>query len=155
MDQNTGSHVATDGELPGPLSRRLAAHIVDAFLLFVPLLALWVVALRRMPLPLATFTMNGLSVAYFVLMESMWGRTLGKRALRLRVRGTNGDLPTVKQALLRNLYLALGIIQGVLGSVLSLGVIVWIAVSISQDRISRQGVHDRFANETYVTLTPR
>ncbi len=155
MDDQNGSPVIPEGELPGPLGRRLAAHLLDAAILFLPLLALWAAALRDMPLLIATVIMNGVSLTYFVLSESIWGRTLGKRALRLRVRGVGGDLPTVKQALLRNLYLALGVIQGFVGSVLSLGVIVWIAVTIAMDHTYRQGVHDRFANETYVTVVPR
>ncbi|NHZ71356.1 MAG: hypothetical protein GWP18_06905, partial [Proteobacteria bacterium] len=48
MDQQNGSPAKPEGDLPGPLGRRLTAHILDAAILFLPLLALWAVALRDM-----------------------------------------------------------------------------------------------------------
>ena len=44
-----------------------------------------------------------LDFAYFVAAEALWGRSVGKLALGLRVVGESGARPTLGQAALRNL----------------------------------------------------
>ena len=141
-------------EQPAPLGDRLVAHIIDALILFLPLFALWALVLRYLPFIVGTVVSNGLSLSYFVFLEAFRGRTLGKQLRRLRVRDAQGGLPTVEQTFRRNLYLMLGIVPGLVGSVVSLAVIVWIAVTIGRDPVGRQGIHDKFAG-TFVTQAER
>jgi uncharacterized RDD family membrane protein YckC len=53
---------------------------------------LWVLATMSLPV-----------WSYFILGERRWGRTIGKRWLRLSVIGSRGGAPTLKQAFLRTL----------------------------------------------------
>jgi uncharacterized RDD family membrane protein YckC len=54
-----------------------------------------------------------LTLAYFVLLESATGRTLGKWLLKLRVLGTKGARPTIEQTLRRNCWVGLIVLAGV------------------------------------------
>ncbi len=155
VDNQSRSGADVQDGIPGPLGDRILAHVIDALIVFVPLFVLWVIALRFLPFIIGTVISNGLSLAYFVFMEAFWGQTIGKRFRRLHVRNEAGTYPTMEQALRRNLYLVLGIIPGLIGSFLSLGAIIWIAVTIGTDSAHRQGVHDKFANATFVFQTPR
>ena len=154
MDDLTRTDFSTIDERPAPLGDRVLAHVIDALILFLPLFALWALLLRHVPLLVGTVVSNGLSLSYFVFLEAFRGRTIGKQLRRLRVRDRNGELPTVEQTFRRNLYLMLGIVPGLVGSVVSLAVIVWIAVTIQTDPVSRRGIHDRFA-DTFVTQASR
>ncbi len=150
MDELRDADFSTVGERPAPLADRIIAHVIDGLILFVPLLLLWAFLLSKLPIVVGTVVSNGLSLSYFVLLEAFRGRTVGKQLRRLRVRDAGGGLPTVEQTFRRNLYLMLGIVPGLVGSILSLGAITWIGVSIARDPVDRRGVHDRFAG-TFVT----
>jgi len=154
LDHLAWTDFSTTDERPAPLGDRVAAHVIDALILFLPLFALWALFLRHVPLLVGTVVSNGLSLSYFVFLEAFRGRTIGKQLRRLRVRNRRGDLPSVEQAFRRNLYLMLGIVPGLVGSVVSLAVIVWIAVTIQIDPVSRRGIHDWFA-DTFVTQASR
>lgn len=154
MDELQRADFSTIDERPAPLGDRVLAHIIDALILFVPLFLLWAIVLRYLPLTVGTVVSNGLSLSYFVFLEAFRGRTIGKQLRRLRVRNRSGGLPTVEQTFRRNLYLMLGIVPGLVGSVVSLTAIVWIAVTISRDPIARRGIHDSFA-DTFVTQASR
>lgn len=154
MDELQRADFSTVGERPAPLGDRVLAHIIDALILFMPLFLLWALVLRYIPFLIATVLSNGLSLSYFVFLEAFRGRTIGKQLRRLRVRSSNGGLPTVEQAFRRNLYLMLGIVPGLVGSVVSLAAIVWIGVTINGDAVDRRGVHDKFAH-TLVTQAKR
>lgn len=95
-------------------------------------------------------------LAYFSLMESYTGRTLGKMIMKLEVRGAGGGRPTLAEAVKRNAWTALGVVGLVplvgvfLSWVLQVAAAVAIAVTISNDPVARQGWHDRFADGTTV-----
>ena len=99
-----------------------------------------------------------LALAYFSLMESRTGQTLGKMLLGLRTEGPNGGPPTLEVALRRNFWVALGalavvpIIGGLVGGLAELVIVIMIAVTIGQSP-TRQGWHDRFAGGTRVVRT--
>lgn len=135
--------------------RRVVAHGIDALVLSVVLLVVWYVAsafVSRVYLP---YVNTSVFIGYAVWMESSRGQTLGKQALRLRVRNGDGRTPTVAQAFRRNLYLVLAILPGFIGGLIALAVIGWISAAILVDIDHRQGVHDRFANQTFVTRYTR
>jgi uncharacterized RDD family membrane protein YckC len=96
-----------------------------------------------------------INLAYFALMESRRGQTLGKMLLKLRTEGPDGNPPTTEVAVRRNFWVALGALAvvpavgGLIGSLAELVIVIMIAVTISQSPI-RQGWHDRFAGGTRV-----
>ena len=157
-DRITGAPLTDDNartETPGPLVRRIGAHLLDAALLFVLLSLIWSIAAPFVSLTFLPYVNTAIVVVYAVWMESTRGQTLGKQVLRLRVRGQDGDTPSLGQAFRRNLYFLLAILPGFIGGLITLGVIGWIATAIHVDTAHRQGVHDRFANQTFVTQYPR
>jgi len=94
-------------------------------------------------------------VAYFAFLESSRGQTFGKQIMKLRVLGPTGANPTMDQALRRNAWAALSIIAtvpliGWIAGLVELVAVIMIAVTISQDSVSRMGWHDKFANATHV-----
>lgn len=93
-------------------------------------------------------------LGYFSLLESRNGQTVGKLALRLRTRTTEGGTPTLEQAVKRNIFMAypiFGVVPflGAIGSIGALVAIIMVAVTISQSPV-REGWHDRFARTTHV-----
>jgi uncharacterized RDD family membrane protein YckC len=96
-----------------------------------------------------------LYLAYFTLMESRNGQTLGKMLLKLQTQGPGGGTPTTEQALRRNIWTGLGILSivPILGPIVGgLGQLIaeiMIAVTISQSPVN-EGWHDRFAGGTRV-----
>lgn len=99
-----------------------------------------------------------LYLAYFTLMESNRGQTVGKMLLKLRTYGPDGvSNPTVEQAWKRNAYSALGILSIIpflgwffLGWAAPLAAVIFIAVTLNNDVPNHQGWHDKFAGGTRV-----
>jgi uncharacterized RDD family membrane protein YckC len=92
-----------------------------------------------------------LTIAYFALMESNMGQTVGKMAMSLRTEGPGGGKPTLEQAVKRNAWYALAIIPFI-GGLAQLAIIIYIAVTISQS-VAKVGWHDTFAGGTRVVTT--
>lgn len=136
---------------------RFGGRIVDGLILLVPSLVIAAVVGGSASLSggslgrawLGSIVVTALQFAYYVVMETSQGRTLGKRALGLRVYGANGGLPTQDESMRRNAFLFLNIIPTFLGSLISLAASVAIAVTISNDSRG-QGWHDKFAGGTRV-----
>lgn len=149
------------GDKVGPW-RRFLARVVDGFVLLIPILVLTVpisggFAVGQVPDGtsvakqfVGTLVGTALAYAYFVLMESKTGSTVGKKALGFEVRGAGGGNPTVEEAVKRHAWMFLSIIPGILGGLVSLAVFIAIAVSISADPRGR-GHHDRFAGTTAIS----
>ena len=99
-----------------------------------------------------------IALAYFALMESRSGQTIGKRVLRLRTVGPDGSPPSLEEALRRNFWVALGALAVIpflgaaVGAVAELVIVIVIAVTIGRSPIG-QGWHDRFAGGTRVVRT--
>lgn len=94
-------------------------------------------------------------LAYFTLMETNRGQTLGKMIMKLETRGPDGGRPTMEQALRRNAFTAIGVLGaipflGLVAGLLSLAAVIMIAVTISKDTVTRHGWHDNFAGGTTV-----
>ena len=82
--------------------------------------------------------------AYFVLMESRDGQTLGKKALSIRVVGEGGGVPDLATSAKRNAWLLISLVPGALGSILGFVVVVAIIITIATGD-KTQGVHDTIA----------
>ena len=97
-------------------------------------------------------------VAYFALMESNTGQTVGKMVLKLRTYGPDGvSKPTLQQAVKRNAFAGLGILGVipflgwfVLGWAAPIAGAIFIAVTLNNDQPHHQGWHDKFAGGTRV-----
>lgn len=94
-------------------------------------------------------------LAYFTLMETYRGQTIGKMIMKLETRGPDGGRPTMEQALRRNAFTAIGVLGvipflGLVAGLLSLAAMIMIAVTISKDTVTRHGWHDNFAGGTTV-----
>lgn len=101
---------------------------------------------------------TAITVAYFVLLESTRGQTLGKMLVKVRTVGAGGAKPTTAEALKRNAWTGLGILGAVpllgwLGNLLYLAAVIAIAVTINNNTATRQGWHDTFAGGTRVVKT--
>lgn len=81
--------------------------------------------------------------SYFVILESAWGSTVGKKIFGLRVFDPAGGKPSMGSAALRNLFLAIGAVPFV-GPVIDVILRIVIAVTISQSS-TKQGIHDKWA----------
>lgn len=144
------------GEEPGPggplppegqstsaagLGQRIGARLLDVLLVGLP----------------ASFILNQVGVGgigsgvvlsllwfgYFVFLESNQGATVGKKLLKLRVAGPDGDNPPLEMAAKRNLWMLAGLIP-LVGGLVSLIALVIIVVTIAQNSDNR-GLHDTFA----------
>lgn len=152
-------------EQPGGLGARVGARLIDMIGLFIIQMVLAGVIVAAMggldednKVPFAATlitTVLGLAInfAYFVLMETSRGQTLGKMALSLHVRGPGGANPTTAESVKRNIWMLIGVV-GLLGGnlgqtlngLLGLAVLISIMVTIGSDAVRRQGWHDKFAD---------
>ncbi|MEY2467495.1 MAG: hypothetical protein QOF21_193 [Actinomycetota bacterium] len=130
---------------------RFGARLLDGLVLFIPILVITVPISGGFRVGtgntgkqfIATALGVLLAYAYFVLMESSRGSTIGKRALGIEVKAESGN-PTTAQSARRNAWMLISIIPGSVGGLLAFAIAIAIAVSISSDPAGR-GLHDRFA----------
>lgn len=156
--------------VPAGLLERFLARLLDGLILGVAYVVLSTVI--GAILPFGAFLTTGelfilnlvlvplsvaISLGYYGYLESSQGRTLGKQALKLRVVAPGGQgNPTLEQALRRNAFLALSlagvvpIIGQLIGGLAGLAAVIFIAVTINNDTVRRQGWHDNFAGGTQV-----
>jgi len=133
----------------GGLGERLVARLIDFALVAAGTWFLFS-AVLGLGTFLSAFFVGCLTMAYFTLLESYFGRTLGKVVLRLRVFGAKGRKPTLEEALFRNSWVAPLVLAGVplLGLLCLAGVAVAaavIGVQINNDPMYAIAWHDRFA----------
>jgi uncharacterized RDD family membrane protein YckC len=150
-----GGPQVPQGTQPGDLWLRFAARFIDGLIVGVPvgivLLVIGFAALHGamyfndLVIPIIAAAAN---VGYFVLMESNNGATLGKKILGLRVLGPNGGPIDAGMSFRRNMFMLFQVIP-CLGSLIALGMWIYIAVTIEQDP-NKQGWHDKFAGGTQV-----
>ena len=137
------------GGHPGGVGARWGARLIDGLLLGIVafLLSFFFDDSSRI---LVTGLFTGLlTFAYFVAMEVTQGRTLGKMALGLSVRGPGGaPKPDLKQSAIRNAFTLLPIVPFI-GGLLGVIAIVLIAVTINSSP-TKQGKHDELAGGTQV-----
>jgi uncharacterized RDD family membrane protein YckC len=139
-----------NADVPGRLVWRVGAHLIDIMILFVVFIIMWSFVGTVVSLAYVPFVNTAIVLAYAAGLETVRGQTLGKQMLRLRVHNQSGLYPTPGQAIRRNLYFVLALLPGFIGGLVALTAIGWIAASILVDVVSRQGIHDRFARETFV-----
>ena len=152
MDREDRSVESSELGIGASLKRRAVARFVDSFLIGM-------VIVYAIPIAGFTdgFTTTVLSVAivmaYFTLMESYNGRTIGKMALGLRTVGPDGRNPSLEMAFRRNVWYLLGILPYV-GSLAEIAAVIYVAVTISRSP-TNTGWHDNFAPGTRVVPVGR
>lgn len=146
--QQTGAPTQDHGT--AHLLARVGARVIDALLLAGLGLALGsVIGFGPGWLAMEAVAVFG----YFVLLDATAGTTVGKRVLGLTVIGTDGPIPTVRQAAIREAFTLLGAIPFI-GP--PLAAIAWVVIVVTVHASpSGQGVHDRLAGGTsVVTAAP-
>ncbi len=147
MDREDRSVESSELGIGASLKRRAIARFIDSFLIGL-------VIVYAIPIAGFTegFTTTVLSVAvvmaYFTLMESYNGRTIGKMALGLKTVGPGGGNPSPEMAFRRNIWYLLGIIPYV-GGLAEIAAVIYISVTISRSP-TNTGWHDIFAPGTRV-----
>jgi hypothetical protein len=112
--QRPASYAALDDELrpfgsaaptPATLGLRFLAGIVDATLLSIPIFPLTMTFMSGLTSRASMLRLGSINIfmalAYYGLLEGIWGATIGKWICRLRVVGPDGQRPGLKRALLR------------------------------------------------------
>lgn len=128
---------------------RLVARIIDALPFSIIFTALnFVFELGYVLAVISTITIY----AYFVLLDTYTGRTVGKRLLHLRVIGPSGNKPDFRQAALREAWIVVAAIVGAIPFVGQwLATAVWIAIAFTiSNSPTKQGKHDQIAGGTRV-----
>ena len=130
---------------PADVPVRIGARLIDALLLGIVGATLG---------KLIGFGFDWLSataaivILYFVLMDVVFGATVGKLVLGLHVIGPQGGRPTVRESLTREAFMVVGAVPFV-GPLLALGAWIWIILTIRSSAL-RQGKHDMLAGGTRV-----
>ena len=132
---------------------RLIAIIIDGIIIAIPTAIIGFIISLAMPLNYGTlwyyawgsWIINGLIegvllLLYFVLLELLWGATIGKRILGLRVQTVEGQRVSVVKSLIRNITKVLG----------PLIILDWL-VGIVTPGDKRQKFTDRIAGTTVVS----
>jgi uncharacterized RDD family membrane protein YckC len=126
------------------IGKRFLARVLDGLIVGIPLGVLLLVVLGWEADDVAYSILIAIvNVAYFVGLESTQGATLGKRLLGLSVAAESGGNLTPEAAFRRNWWLLLGLLP-LIGGLASLGVTIYILVTISSDERNR-GWHDKLA----------
>jgi uncharacterized RDD family membrane protein YckC len=142
----------TGGVRYGGLGKRFLARIIDGLIVGIPT----AIVLTLLPGVRVGGVVYGIlsaaaGLGYFVFLETSQGATLGKKLLSMTVADVGGGAPiSVDASLRRNWWLALNALSGVpvlgwLLSLVALGVVIAIAVTINSDP-RKQGLHDKMGN---------
>ena len=94
--------------------KRFVAFIIDAIIVFIPLVILTVIVSIFIALGgifsvglllggVISIFWSLLFVLYFAVTESMWGASFGKRFMTLKVVNKTGGKPTIVEGLIRNI----------------------------------------------------
>lgn len=134
------------------LGPRFLARLIDSFLIgFASVYGIWMAG------DVGVFTVSLLSVAiviaYFTLMESYTGRTVGKMLLKLKTIGPDGGNPSLEMAFRRNGWYLLSIVPYI-GGLGEIAAALYIAMTISRSP-ANIGWHDTFAGGTRVVPVGR
>jgi len=134
------------------LGPRFVARLIDGILVSVSVSIILGILPGVSPGGVVGGVVGGLAaLAYFVVMETSRGATVGKMLLRLKVADADGGSAVSTDASFRrNAWMLLGVLSGVpffgwLAALVSLAAVVVIAVTISGDE-RKQGLHDQVAH---------
>jgi uncharacterized RDD family membrane protein YckC len=166
---------ATGVGQPGDLATRFLAKLIDWVILIIVVLivsaiigAIFFTAAVGGAGPfggggflfnaLTTIVSTAIVIGYFAFLESNRGQTVGKMILKLKVQRLDGSLPSMEEALKRNAYLGINLVNiiPVIGWLLAplglLAATIYIAVTINNDTATRQGWHDQFGGTQVVKI---
>ncbi|WP_067825691.1 RDD family protein [Nocardia inohanensis] len=139
------------GAQPADVGIRLGARIIDGFIVGIPMGIIGAFLPNSLTVVWSILTALAM-FGYFVGMEVAQGATFGKQLLKLKVLAPGGGTLDPVTSAKRNLFMLAGIIPWFIGSLIEVGLAIWVAVSINQDP-NKQGWHDKFAGGTQVIKT--
>ncbi len=146
FESNTGRHDRT--KRPAGLGPRFLARLIDSVVVAVILYLVMSIFGLQENLPLLAGLAAAAALVYFIVCETQWGTTIGKRLLGLRVIDPAGTRPSARQSVRRNVFIAVGALPYI-GTILDLALRIAIAVTIAKSP-TKQGIHDRWADGTQV-----
>ncbi len=156
---------------PGELLNRFLARLIDHILLAVVFVPIYIILSAIIYsgfsnsfgeyfifYTLQAILQAAIFLAYFAVLESNRGQTVGKMVMKLRTYAPDGvSNPTMQQAIKRNIYAALGVLSIIpfigwffLGWAAPLAAVIFIAITLNRDQPNHQGWHDKFAGGTLV-----
>jgi uncharacterized RDD family membrane protein YckC len=139
---DTGSGFGGPTGPPPQIGMRLLARILDGLIVGIPMTIL--LAGNGITL-VENYLLIAVSFLYQVALEGgNDGQTVAKKLLGLRVRQRDGQPMTMALALKRNAFVATNLVPGALGSMVSFGAAIGIAVTAMNDPAG-EGFHDKFA----------
>lgn len=145
---------------PGEMVNRFVAKLVDWVILVVAIVVITMVltllsfgaGVRGYAWSAFTTILTAaIVIGYFSYLESSRGQTIGKSIMKMRVENVAGGLPSMEQAIKRNIYMAFSLlglvplIGGILSSLAGLAAMVTLALTINGDTVAHRGWHDNLA----------
>lgn len=144
---------------PASLGKRIGAYLIDAIILIVALLIVFIPLGIGMGVAgmgdggnfftqwLGGLLGAGIFYAYFVFLEGSRGQTLGKMLLGMKVVGPNGAAIDYAQAAKRRFPFIIGslIPIPILNSLVGFAIVIAILVTVVSDDANR-GFHDKWAD---------
>jgi len=92
---------------PAPSARRFSAGLIDSVVVAISWLVIEHVSVQSPLLGLSPgsgFILFLISFLYYSATEGLFSTTPGKRVMKIRVVGADGDPCTIKESALRNLF---------------------------------------------------
>jgi uncharacterized RDD family membrane protein YckC len=143
--------IGTDRYLQDHWLRRLIAGIIDNIIMWIAtqIIALFIalpVLLQGGLFNLTSFDLlqGLLFFLYAAFLESIWGSTIGKQVMNLKVTTTDGRLPTIDRTLIRDASKIHGLLW-----------LIDTVVGMATVGDAHQKISDRFAGTTVVSTIQR
>ena len=144
--------IPAGGEKGAELAPRFLARLVDSFILGLAYLPIALILIfSDVSATVSNIVAAIVFLGYFALMEANKGQTLGKMLLKLKTVAPDGGVPSLEMTLRRNAWYLLGVIP-IVGGLLELGAVIFIAYTISQSMMN-VGWHDTFAGTRVIPVT--
>jgi uncharacterized RDD family membrane protein YckC len=131
---------------------RLIAYIIDGIIIFVVTVILGIIAAIALVATGSLFLFGGLwitfglfgllSILYFIVLDVVWGATIGKRVMGLQVQTVKGARATFGQSFIRN-------ISKINPLLIFLD---WLIAIVTTGPDKRQKLTDRWAGTTVVQV---
>ena len=147
--QQPSSIVAAD------LMPRFLARLIDGLLLGFVMFTAWLIIGKPdvggfgIGSIMISIVFAAIIIGYFAYLESSRGQTVGKMVMKLKTVGPDGENPSFEAAAKRSGFYAINIIPTIIGGLLTLAAVIYIAYTINESPI-HAGWHDEFAGGTKV-----
>jgi uncharacterized RDD family membrane protein YckC len=134
------------------VGKRVGALIVDGIGLGIVVTILLAIIGIDSPY-IRTLLMSIAGVAYFALMEASSGQTIAKKLFGIKAVAADGSPVTLQSAVLRRLpFYVGGLLPGIIGGLVSFGLVLAILITAIQDEPEHRGLHDKWAGTKVIDV---